>query len=131
MADRTALAIVQEAWEKWVAGDLEGFLGLWEPSGVWTQSGHSRVSGSFQGVEEMAKMAQVVFEVSEGTLKAQPIELAAAGEESVLGYFHAEGQRPGATINQDAMQRVVVRNGKIVSVLNVLINQDEVDAFYK
>jgi ketosteroid isomerase-like protein len=131
MADRTALAVVQEAWEKWIAGDLEGFLALWDPSGVWTQSGHSRVSGSYHGVEEIAKMAQVVFEVSEGTLKAHPIELAAAGEESVLGYMHAEAQRPGATINQDAMQRFVVRNGKIVSLHNVFTNQDEIDAFYK
>ena len=99
MADRTALAVVQEAWEKWVAGDLEGFLGLWKPSGVWTQSGHSRVSGSFRGVEEMAKMAQVLFEVSDGTLKGRPIELAAAGEESVLGYFHVEAQRPVEILN--------------------------------
>jgi hypothetical protein len=39
--------------------------------------------------------------MSGGTLKAHPLELGAAGEESVLGFFRVEAQRPGATIDQD------------------------------
>ena len=57
-------------------------------------------------------MVRVAFEVSGGTLKARPIELAAADENSVLGYFQLDAQRPGATIHQHGFQRWVVRRGK-------------------
>jgi len=49
----------------------------------------------------------------------------------VLGYFHLEASRPGATIDQDGLQRFVVRNGKIVSLDNLFADLDEVDAFYQ
>ena len=131
MADVSPLAVAREAWDKWVAGDLEGFLGLWDPGGEWTNTGHSQLSGTRRGHDEIAKTAHTAFELSGGTLKARPIDLVAAGEDSVLGYCHVEAQRPGATINQDALQRFVVRNGKIVSLHNVYYDQDELDAFYK
>jgi hypothetical protein len=60
MADRTALALVQEAWDKWLAADLEGFLGLWDPSGL-TNACHSQISGPTGGLEGIAKPAQIIF----------------------------------------------------------------------
>ena len=79
MADESALDVAQQAWDRWVAADLEGFLALWDADGVWTMQGHSRILGSWRGLAEIAKAAQTAFEVSGGTLKAHPIELAAAG----------------------------------------------------
>ena len=131
MADESALDVAQQAWDRWVAADLEGFLALWDADGVWTMQGHSQISGSWRGLDEIAKAAQTAFEVSGGTLKARPIELAAAGADSVLGYFHVEASRPDATLDQDGLQRFVVRNGKIASLHNLFTDVDEVDAFYK
>jgi hypothetical protein len=34
----------------------------------------------------------------------------------VLGYFHFEASRSGVSMNQDGLQRFVVRDGKIVSI---------------
>ena len=131
MSDERALTIAQKAWDCWVAADLEGFLAFWDAEGVWTLAGHSQISGSWRGPGEIAKVAQTAFEVSGGTLKARPLELTEAGADSVLGYFHLEASRPGATIDQDGLQRFVVRNGKIVSLDNLFADLDEVDAFYK
>ena len=128
MTDRTALAIVEQALE---TDDLDEFVKLWDPDGVWTHSGHSQISGPHAGHWEIAEMARTAFEVSGGTLKAHFVELVAAGEDSVLGYFHVEAQRPGATINQDGFQRWVVRGGKIVSLDTVYCDQDEIDEFFK
>ena len=75
--------------------------------------------------------AQLAFEVSGGTLQAHPIELAAAGDDSVLGYFHFEASRPGASLDQDGLQRIVVRNGKIVSLHNMFADVEAADAFYQ
>ena len=121
------LTIAQKAWDCWVAADLEGFLALWDADGVWTMPGHSQISGSWRGLDEIAKVAQTAFEVSGGTLKARPLELAEAGADSVLGSFHLEASRPDATIGQDGLQRFVVRNGKIASLHNLFSDLAEVD----
>ncbi len=131
MPDQSALSVAQKAWDFWVAADLEGFLTCWEADGVWTLQGHSRIAGTWRGPDEIAKAAQTAFEVSGGTLKARPLELVEAGADSVLGFFHVEASRPGATIDQDGLQRFVVRNGKIASLHNLFADVDEFDAFYK
>ena len=76
-------------------------------------------------------VAQIAFEVSGGTLQARPIELAAASDESVLGYVHFEATRPAASLDQDGLQRFVVRNGKIVSLDNMWADGAAVDTFYQ
>ena len=131
MADQSALAVVEQAWERWVAADLEGFVALWDADGIWTNPGQSQISGAWRGHEQIAKVAQIAFEVSGGTLQARPIELAAAGDNSVLGYFHFEASRPDASLDQDALQRFVVRNGKIVSLHNMFADVEAADAFYR
>jgi len=129
MAD-DALTVAKKAWDKWVAADLEGFLSLWAPDGVWTMAGSSRISGEHRGLDAIAAVAGVAFELSGGTLKAAPIELAAAGPDSVLGYFHMTAERPGASLDQDGLQRFEVRDGKMTSLHNVWTDQAAVDTFY-
>jgi uncharacterized protein (TIGR02246 family) len=129
MAD-DALTVATKAWEKWVAADLEGFLALWAPDGVWTMAGSSRISGEHKGLDAIAAVAGVAFEVSGGTLKATPIELAAAGPDSVLGHFHLSAERPGASLDQNGLQRFVVRDGKMASLHNLWSDQAEVEAFF-
>jgi ketosteroid isomerase-like protein len=131
MADDNAFEVAQKAWDKWVAADLEGFVNTWDPDGVWTNAGRSQISGPRRGHDEITKVAQLAFQLSGGTLKARPVELAAAGEDVVLGYFHVEAQRPGAAIDQYGLQRFVIRSGKIVSLDNVFSDQGQFDAFYE
>jgi ketosteroid isomerase-like protein len=126
--DMTALDVVRQAL---AVTDLEGFVKLWDPDGVWTHSGHSQISGPHSGHWEIAEMVRIALEASGGTLKAQQIELVAAGENSVLGYFQIDASRPGATIHQHAFQRWVVENGKVVSLDTVYCDQDEFDEFFQ
>lgn len=130
MADETALDVAKRAWDLWVAADLEGFLALWEQDGVWTNSGHSLISGSRQGHEAIADLARTVFEISGGTFKAYPLELAASGDDAVLGFFHLEAERPGASLNQNGLQRMIVRDGKLVALDNVYCDQPAMDTFF-
>ncbi|MEO5900652.1 MAG: nuclear transport factor 2 family protein [Ilumatobacteraceae bacterium] len=130
MADGSALDIAKRAWDYWVAADLEGFLSLWEEDGVWTNGGSSQISGPRQGHAAIAGVAQTVFEVSGGTFKARPVELAQFGDDVVLGRFHCEATRPGATLNQDGLQRMVIRNGKLHSLDNLYSDGAAMDAFF-
>ena len=129
--DDDALAVARRAWDRWIAADLEGVLAMWAPDGEWTLAGHSQISGTWRGPDEIAKVAQAAFELSGGTLKARPLELAAAGDDSVLGYYHVEASRPEATMNQNGLQRFVIRDGKMVSLHNLFEDLDEFDIFYE
>ena len=126
----SALAVATEAWRLWVAGDLEGLLELWKPDGVWTNSGRSAISGQQIGVPAMREFVKRVFELSEGTLVGQPIEIAAASEGTALGYFHITAHRADASIDQFALQRIVVENGRIAEMHNVYADPYEVDTFF-
>lgn len=128
MTDITALEVVQKAL---AVADLDGFVKLWDPDGVWTHSGHSQISGPHSGHWEIAEMVRIAVEVSGGTLRVQPIELVAASENSVLCYFQLDAERPGAAIHQNGFQRWVVRNAKVESLDTVYCDQDEIDEFFK
>ena len=130
MTELSALNVAQKAWEYWVAADLDGFLSLWHEDGVWTNSGHSRISGPSQGHQAIGDVARTVFELSGGTFKAHPVELVASGDDAVLGRFHMVAQRDGVALEQDGMQRMVVRDGKLVTLDNLFSDERAVDAFF-
>jgi ketosteroid isomerase-like protein len=130
MAGESALDVAKKAWDCWVAADLDGFIALWDPDGVWTNSGHSQISGPRQGHEAIAGVARAVFEISGGTFKAYPLELAASGDDAVLGYFHMEAERPGASLDQNGLQRMLIRDGKLVALDNVFSDETAMDAFF-
>jgi len=130
MGDRSPLSVAQQAWDCWVAADLEGFLSLWDDDGVWTNAGHSKISGPRRGHQEIGDVARTVFEVSGGTFAARPRDLVAVGDDSVLGFFHMTAERDGMTLDQNALQRMVVRDGKIVSLDNMFSDEAAMDAFF-
>jgi hypothetical protein len=92
--------------------------------------GHSQIAGAWRGHDEIRKVAQIAFEVSGGTLQARPLELAAAGD-VVLGRFHVEASRPGASLDQDGLQRFEIRDGTMASLLNVWTDLEQMDNFYR
>jgi ketosteroid isomerase-like protein len=130
MGDSSSLSVAEKAWEYWVAADLDGFLSLWHDDGVWTNAGHSQISGPRQGREAIGQVAQTVFEVSGGTFKAHPVELAASGDDAVLGRFHMVAERDGVAVDQDGLQRLVIRDGKIVTLDNLFSDEAAMDAFF-
>ena len=68
--------------------------------------------------------AQLAFELSGGTLKARPLELASAGGDSVLGYFHG-GLPPRRPLDQDGIRRMVI-DSKLVSLHNFFSDVEQV-----
>jgi hypothetical protein len=99
-------------------------------SWVWTNAGHSRISGPRQGHQAIGDVARTVFELSGGTFKAHPVELVASGDDAVLGRFHMVAERDGVTLDQDGMQRIVVRDGKLASLDNLFSDERAMDAFF-
>ena len=89
-----ALAIVEKAWDCWVAGDLDGLLRYFNPDGVLITSGRSPVSGVARGHDAIRDWAHRLFTLAEGNFKAAPTEMAAVNESTVLVRFDG-GSPPG------------------------------------
>ena len=47
-----------------------------------------------------------------------------------LGYFHMEAERPGASLDQNGLQRMLIRDGKLVALDNVFSDEAAMDAFF-
>lgn len=131
MGNSSALTVVKNAWDRWVAGDLDGVLGLCSPDCVLINSGRSQVSGQSAGVDAIRDWAQRVFELCEGTYKSTPIDFAEADETTVLVSFRLEAHRNDASVNQLVLERWELEDGKAVSCHNVYSDQYEFDAFFK
>jgi ketosteroid isomerase-like protein len=126
-----ALAVVEKAWDRWVAGDLDGLLEYFNPDGVLITSGRSQVSGEARGHDAIRDWAHRIFELAEGNFKAAPTEMAAVNETTVLVRFGVEAHRADTSINQFELQRVALENGKVAEVYNIYADQYEFDAFFK
>ena len=72
MAEISALSVAQKAWECWVAADLDGFLSLWHEDGVWTNAGHSRISGQRQGHQAIGDVAAPCSSSAAGRSRRTP-----------------------------------------------------------
>lgn len=106
------------------------FLSLWHEDGVWTNAGHSQISGARQGHQAIGDVARIVFELSGGTFKAHPVELVASGDDAVLGRFHMVAERDNVTLDQEGLQRMVVRDGQLVTLDNLFSDERAMDAFF-
>lgn len=131
MDNSEALSVVQKAWDCWVAGDLDGLLGYFHPDGVLITTGRSQISGPVRGHDAIRDWAHRVFELAEGDFKAAPTEMAAVNDTTVLVRFGVEAHRADASINQFALQRCTLENGKLAEVYNVYADPYELDAFFK
>jgi uncharacterized protein len=128
--DSDALTVMRQAWDAWVAQDVEGFMALWDADGRWTMPGGSKVSGTYSK-DEIPGMIEIVFGTSNGTFVATPTELAPFDDMTAFGYFHMTGQRDGAGIDQDGLQRMTVRDGKITSLWCLWADQAQWDEFFE
>ena len=131
MGSSSAVTVVQSVWDRWVAGDLDGALELCKPDCLLINSGRSQVSGESAGVDAIRDWALRIFELCEGTYKSTPIDFAEANETTVLVSFRLEAQRADASINQLALERWQVEDGKAASCHNIYSDQYELDAFFK
>ncbi len=64
-----------------------------------------------QGHKAIGDTVRAVFELSGGTFKAQLLELAANGADTVFGRFHMTAEREGIVLDQDGRSRMMVRDG--------------------
>ncbi|MCV7423493.1 nuclear transport factor 2 family protein [Mycobacterium yunnanensis] len=109
-----------------VHDDHAGIAATAAPDIVWTIPGESVVSGQVSGVDAVAKLADVLAQYG---LRIE-VQGFAYGVDTVAVRLHDSGERNGKTLDQDVVNVLTIRNGKVANVAANLADVDQFDAYF-
>ncbi|MFC6352307.1 nuclear transport factor 2 family protein [Rothia nasimurium] len=124
------LQVVTSYFQALAEGRVTEALAMLDKNVEWHQPGKNRFSGVHRGPEAVGNLIGDMMAVSAGTFS-----LAVAGAMMVNGDLvavpvHFSGQRQGAGLNQDGIDLITVREGKIVTVQLFSSDGPAEDAFW-
>jgi uncharacterized protein len=129
MAASENATLMREGYEAFAAGDLDRVREMFDADIVWHEPGHSSIAGDYRGVDAVLGFFMTLFEKSEGTFRAEPVDILADDDRAVV-LQHTAATRDGKQL--DVMQPVVweIREGKPYDVTLYAYDMDEHDAFW-
>lgn len=117
MSTQTNVALVQEAYAAFGAGDIEKLLGMMTPDIVWEFPASSVIpwAGTFTGPGEVAKFFSAIAEHSEPEA-FEPLHYMASDDRVVvLGRERFRAKPTGRSWACEWAHSFIVRNGKIAA----------------
>lgn len=107
--------LVQSVYGAYVTGDAEIVTKAFDPDIVWHVSGHDTYAGTYRGVPAVMDYLMGENHVDDYALSVTDI---LASDERVAVVATTSGRRGGATIRNDFVQLIQIRDGRIVEVWN-------------
>jgi len=117
MSTQTNVALVQEAYAAFGAGDIQKLLGLMTPDVVWEFPASSIIpwAGTFTGPGEVARFFSALMENSEPG-EFEPLDYIASGDRVVvLGRERFRAKATGRSWACEWAHAFTVRDGKIAA----------------
>lgn len=133
MSETTNVQIIQQAYEKFGAGDVPGILELLAADIKWTvpQIENAPFGGSREGVERVAEFFKELSE-SENITRFEPLEFIAQNNRVVvLGESAATVLDTGRSYETDWVHVFSVRDGKVTEFTEFFDNAAATRAFQK
>lgn len=109
-----------------VHDDHAGIAANATPDIVWTIPGSSVVSGRMSGVDAVTRLADVLAHYG---LRID-VQGFAYGVDTVAVRLHDSGERNGVTLDQDVVNVLTIRDGKVANVAANLADVDQFDAYF-
>jgi len=120
------LDLVRGVYGAYVTGDREAVTRAFHPDVTWHNSGHDATSGTYQGVD--AVLGYLMGEDHAEDYKLDVVDMLASPER-VAVVARTSGRRGERTIQNDFVQLIQIRAGKIVEVRNYYWDQQAVADF--
>ena len=124
MNEQENIKLAEQAYETFMAGDVEGFLNLFSEDVGWNAPEIENVplNGKFSGRENLAGFISGIDEYEE-FLKMEPTEfIAQGGKVVVLGNLVARSKQTNNQYATDFAHIFTVKDGKIVGFLEFFDN---------
>jgi uncharacterized protein len=129
MADHPNVRVIRRAVDAFSSGDMVVLAEVLSPDLVVHVPGHSALAGDHQGLEDIFAYNERIFELSEGTYENEIHEIMATDEHGVVLQRNRAGRGDKSLDISEALV-MHLKDGKIVEVWEMYVDQDAFDAFW-
>jgi uncharacterized protein len=98
MADHPNAMRMRTAMERFMAGDMEGFLSTFSDDIVWRTGGANALTGTYRGKQEVGEWFGKLRELAVGTQRVEPLDLLADDEHLVV-FLRLSAKRNGGSLD--------------------------------
>jgi uncharacterized protein len=122
--------LVRTGYEAFSNGDMETLSLIMSPDVVHSVPGDNLTSGEHKGQDEVFAMYGQLFELSEGTVQVNVVELAAEGDDKVLSRHQCTAKRGDKSLDVEQTLDFTIVDGKITRLDEGTSDQAAEDAFW-
>ena len=122
--------LVRKGYKAFGEGDLDTLRSLYLPDAVHSATGNNPLSGDYKGVDDIMGYYGKLFELSDGTFKAELKSVRVEGDDTVVATHHDSGQRGGKTLDQDEELTFTISGGKFARLEENHSDQAAYDEFW-
>ena len=122
--------LVRKGYKAFSEGDMDTLGSLYAPDAVHAASGNNPLSGDYKGVDDILGYYGKLFELSDGTFKAELKSVEVQGDDTVVATHRNTGQRVGRTLDQDEALTFSIADGKITRIEENHSDAAAYDAFW-
>lgn len=114
----------------WNAGDVEKFMGYLGENPTYRRAGRNPLSGTYRGRHDIERLTQRILEMSDHTLKVEPLDILANDRNAVVLY-RLQGERNGKVLDVTvALASEFGADGKITRNWDLASDQRSFDEFF-
>jgi len=122
--------VVRQGYKAFSEGDMDTLRSLFAPDAVHVATGSSQVAGEYNGVDAVLGYYGKLFELSDGTFRAELQSVRVEGDDTVVATHRDKGQRGDKTLDQDEDLTFTISDGKITRLVEKHSDQATYDAFW-
>jgi uncharacterized protein len=105
--------VVRNGYDAFAKGDLDTLRELIAADVVWKVPGKSPLSGDKKGIEATLTYFTQLFELTSGTFKAEPLEVAVGAEHVIVTQLNSGERKGKKNLQLDGVLVFSFRDGKI------------------
>lgn len=112
MNDHPNVALLRKVYDAFGVGDVETAGTYWKEDSVHHYPGRSPLSGVHRGIKESTAFANKMFELTEGKLRMDVLEIGAS-ENHAFALLHTRYERKGKVLEMPFINVARIEDGKI------------------
>ena len=122
MAEHPNLAPIRDMFAAFATGDLAALNDVFAEDLVWHEGGRNQISGDYRGREAVFGFFGKIMELTQGSFRADLHDVLADDEHGVA-LVALSASRGGRSVNVNAVDVMHLRDGKVVEVWTVPVDQ--------
>ena len=112
MTEHPNIELMQKVYAAFSTGDVETAGSYWTEDAVHHYPGHNPLSGEHKGLAESIAFANKIFELTEGKLRMDVLEIGAS-DNHAFALLHTHYERKGVVLEMPFVNVARIEDGKI------------------